>query len=189
MPASALRHEHGLYAWVDGRGAYCQCGCGHISLSGDLLNRGILYNGVGESTSGVIGRVSRETGFIGETSDHGHGMAMFRRLGVPVVGDVTQVPTDVSWIDTQIRPDGAEIARTWLAHVTTHRQTLVKAEHLAIRICIHAGDVGAPVNSTHAGAWENNHAADWAAFAVAAQLRSTPPTDPSSTVPGMRHVP
>ncbi|MET9587127.1 hypothetical protein ABZY10_29370 [Streptomyces sp. NPDC006539] len=183
VPGSALKDEHGLYTWVDGRGAFCQCGCGNVTLSDNLLDRAILYSGVGESTSGVIGRVIRETSFIGEGSDHGHGMAMYHRRGVPVIGNVELIPTDLNWIDARIKPDGAEIARTWLTGIRTQPATLFKAaERLAIRICIHVGDVGAPVNSTHAGGWESNHGADWAAFAVAAEMRAKPPSHLGETM-------
>jgi hypothetical protein len=51
---------------------------------------------------------------------------------------------------------------------------LKRAEHVAVRMAMHLGDVGAPVNSQYKGAWAGSTSEDWVAYAASEALRRTP---------------
>ncbi|MFD9817441.1 hypothetical protein [Streptomyces violascens] len=157
--------QAGLYAWVDGR---------VDAPTTSLVDRGVLYWGVGTGAGGVVDRLRREIGYVGPGASHAHGIAVHRRAAVPVAAPVTVQDTDLEWLTSpafDMKPEGVAIALHWLEEIKDNPLLLVKAvEHLAIRIAIHFGDTGAPVNSTHAGAWENDSPADWAAWGVVQHL-------------------
>ncbi|MFF4507602.1 hypothetical protein [Streptomyces sp. NPDC001401] len=157
--------QAGLYAWVDGL---------VDELAVDLVDRGVLYWGIGTGAGGAVERVRREIGFVGPNATHAHGITVHRRAAVPIAAPVTVQETDLGWLTSpafDIKPEGAAIALHWLEEIKDSPSLLIKAvEHLAIRIAIHFGDTGAPVNSTHAGAWEDDSPADWAAWGVVQHL-------------------
>lgn len=153
LDESELTTEHGLYSWADGGPDSHQ----------DPRQRGILYIGVGESAKGVLDRLKNEQKWATDDAEHAHGLAVFRRRAVPLVSTVRHEPTDVSWLD-DISGQPAAI-RAWLQDPST--SAVSKAERMAIRLGIFIGDVGAPVQSTHAGAWANVTAAHYAAYAAA----------------------
>ncbi|MGX1668615.1 hypothetical protein [Streptomyces sp. NPDC055400] len=165
LDAANIDGQAGLYAWVDGI---------VDEPAANLVDRGVLYWGIGTGTGGVVERVRREIGYVGPGASHAHGIAVRRRAAVPVAAPVTVQDTDLGWLTSpkfDIKPEGAGIALHWLEEIKDSPLLLIKAvEHLAIRIAIHFGDTGAPVNSTHAGAWENDSSADWAAWAVVQHL-------------------
>lgn len=150
---SEMTTEHGMYTWVDGP----------VGNHKDPRNRGVLYIGVGESAKGVLDRLKSEQKWSTNDAEHGHGLAVFRRQAVPIVSTVRYEPTDLSWLE-DISGQPAAI-RAWLDNPAS--TPTAKAERLAIRLAIFIGDVGAPVQSTHAGAWENATAPHYAAYAAA----------------------
>lgn len=156
--------SHGLYAWCDGQGP----------AETDTLDRGVLYFGIGRSAEGVIERLRQEYSWI-EGAEHGHGLAMGRRLATPVVGPITaEMDSDLQWLDELVEAGTLTAkapgeVRTWLQDTTS--TPVQKAEQLAIRFSIHAGDVVAPVNSQFAGSWATNRPADWAGYVAAVELR------------------
>jgi hypothetical protein len=156
LDESELTTEHGLYTWVDGPAG------NHV----DPLNRGVLYIGVGESAKGVLDRLKYEQRWADHEAEHAHGMAVFRRQAVPLVSTVRYEPADLSWLD-DVSGQPAAI-REWLHDSTV--SPVAKAERLAIRLAIFIGDVGAPVQSTHAGAWANVSPAHYAAYAAAQRV-------------------
>lgn len=153
LDESELTTEHGLYNWVDGP----------AGNHPDPRHRGVLYTGVGESAKGVLDRLKYELRWADHTAEHAHGMAMFRRKAVPLVSTVRYEPADLSWLE-DISGQPAAI-RSWLDQPTP--TPVAKAEQLAIRLSIFIGDVGAPVQSTFAGAWANVTPAHYAAYAAA----------------------
>jgi len=155
----------GLYAWVDGVGAP---GLPDADAIADL-DRPVLYWGIGEDKKkGVRGRLANEWSWIGEAAGHGHGRAMHRRRAFPLVGPVTfKQGQDRSGLYAALNENAAEAEEAvldWLGNGPSPEQV---AERLAIRLSIHLGDTGAPVQSTYAGAWDSLHGADWAAWAIA----------------------
>lgn len=165
IDAAKVDGQAGLYAWVDGLVE---------EPAADPVDRGVLYWGVGTGAGGFAERVRREISYVGPEASHAHGIAVHRRAAIPIAAPVTVQDTDLGWLTSpsfDIEPEGAAIALHWLEEIKDNPLLLIKAvEHLAIRISIHFGDTGAPVNSTHAGAWENYSPADWAAWAVVQHL-------------------
>lgn len=149
----------GLYTWVDG-----------IDLSRDLLDRAVLYTGVGEEKRGVRGRVAKERSWT--SGDHAHGRMLERRRAEPVLGAVTIVDDlDLHFLDVLVENEllhekAVDIIRGWGAYSSA----IERAEEFAIRLSIHLGDTVTPVNSQYAGAWRNLRPADWAAYAVATSM-------------------
>src|SRR5689334_21802352 len=99
-------------------------------------------------------------------------MAMHRTKAAVVGGPVEYTPTaSLTWLngnlDGEDGPKGVEKIHQYLA--TT--KLLRAAEGIAIRLAMHLGDTGAPVNSVGTSAWATNRAEDWAAYAVARRLR------------------
>ncbi|MCP2342031.1 hypothetical protein [Actinomadura rupiterrae] len=166
---SSLTIESGLYAWVDGRGIAMDSASPEPPE--DPLDRGVLYWGIGKGNEGVLGRLHDEVKWVTDDATHGHGMAMHARLASPVVGPVSRDDGyDISWIDQLLTEHGAQQVRLWLGDASLG--VVQKAEQLAIRLVLHLGDVGAPVQSLFSGAWANDHAADWAAWGISQRLRS-----------------
>jgi hypothetical protein len=76
----------------------------------------------------------------------------------------------LDWLSDTLVEAGVKAVAGLLADVAPTTPVAV-AEAIAIRLAIHLGDTGAPVNSADAGAWATNRPADWAAFACARALR------------------
>jgi hypothetical protein len=153
---SPLQFEAGLYAWVDGIGARSQSGA--LALADDLLDRPILYKGIGDGELGVRGRLGQETGLIGPDAAHGHGIAMHARRASVVVGPLEAVEIDLTWLPEVVSAKGAAIISRWLEESwQTPAQLVRAAEKIAIRLGIHLGETAAPVQSQYAGAWDSDH--------------------------------
>jgi hypothetical protein len=169
LDQSSLQFDAGLYAWVDGVGARSETG--DLELASDLLDRPILYKGIGEGELGVGGRLVKELGWIRPDAEHGHGRAMSTRNASAVVGPLEPAENDLAWLPDVVTTYGEAIIRQWLEESReTPKQLIRTAEKIAIRLGIHMGDTGAPVQSQHAGAWGTDAPHDWAAFAAARYL-------------------
>ncbi|WP_277958854.1 hypothetical protein [Frigoribacterium faeni] len=149
----------GLYCWV------------HGARDGDPLRSGVLYIGIADGKGGLKARTTDEESWRG--GDHAHGIALERTHAAVVAGSVktdVDVDVDLGWVDDLIS-DGrlSPTARPFVDEWREER-ALKEVEEVAIRLAIHLGDTGAPVNSFHAGAWRNDRPADWVAFAIAREL-------------------
>lgn len=153
--------ERGLYCWV-------AAGFGRELI--DPMQGAALYIGAGVGLGGWRGRLQDEWSWIGEDSDHGHGMAMHRTGATVVGGPVTYSPVPLERLPGTGVVAGDEAVAGLLADVAP-AQPVAVAEVIAIRLAIHLGDTGAPVNSAGAGAWATDRPSDWAAFACARALR------------------
>jgi hypothetical protein len=151
---------------ADGAGLYCWV---HGARGGDPLRSGVLYIGIAEGVGGLKARTTNEESWRG--GDHAHGIALERTHAVVVTGSVkTSVDVDLGWVDDLIAEDRlSPTARPFVDEWRVER-TYKEVEEVAIRLAIHLGDTGAPVNSFHAGAWRNDRPADWVAFAIAREL-------------------
>ena len=151
---------------TSGRGLYCWV---HGATPGDALTSGVLYIGIAEGMGGLQKRtVYEESGRGGE---HAHGLALERTQARVVMGGVdTAVAVDLEWVDDLIA--NGLLSPNARAHMNAWRKNrpTKEVEEVAIRLAIHLGDTGAPVNSFHAGAWRNDRPADWVAFAIAREL-------------------
>lgn len=152
-------HERGLYASVSGRGRT------------QATQSGVLYIGIANGKGGLKQRTGYEESVRG--GEHAHGMAIERNNARVVAGPVTYVDADLSWIRELIEakeldPRAEKIITDWCAD-----RTLPTVEEVAIRLAIHLGDTGAPVNSSRAGGWANDRPGDWVAFAIAQHLTAT----------------
>lgn len=159
-PTETRTTDAGMYAWVDGKGGL------------PPMNSGVIYVGTGEGTGGVWGRLENEVSWRG--GDHAHGLAIERLRATPLGGPVLRGSMNLGFLDdlvrlSRLKPGGPELIRKWICEDRT--RDIRKVENLAVRLCIHLGDVGSPVNSQWAGAWANDTGADWAAFAAVEQLR------------------
>ncbi|MEU5931062.1 hypothetical protein [Micromonospora sp. NPDC047187] len=152
--------EVGLYCWV-------AAGFGQELVN--PMQGAALYIGIGTGLRGWRGRLRKERSWIGEDSDHGHGMAMHRTGAKVVGGPVTYSPLPVDWLPHAGVEEGDRAIHRLVSDAAS-TQPVVLAEAIAIRLAIHLGDTGAPVNSAGAGAWATNNPADWAAFACAKAL-------------------
>jgi hypothetical protein len=138
----------GLYVWVDG---------GERNDS-NPTHAPILYIGKAAGVAGLTKRVGDERRWATDEYLHGHARAMSRRkagvLGGPVAFyglDRSQL-ADVAKAFEHLSPASAD-AFDWLE--SDPSLILSRTEHIAIRLAIHLGDTGAPVNSHLAGAWDN----------------------------------
>lgn len=180
-----LTSDPGLYIWVAGEGA-----------KQDAMRAGGLYVGIGVGKEGLLGRVKTEMGLTDLDAWHGHGLAMARTRAAVVAGPVTWQPEPrLDWLD-RTRPElrswatgpaawsepWDEVLRRWLRSRTS--EAAKAAEAIAIRAGIYLGDVGFPVNSSRAGAWEVTYGKpdkgreDAAAWAAVKHLRPETPTEP-----------
>jgi hypothetical protein len=151
---------------ADGAGLYCWV---HGAREGDPLRSGVLYIGIAEGKGGLKTRTTDEESWRG--GDHAHGIALERTHAKVVTGSVDTAPdVDLEWVDDLIS-DG-RLSPEARAHMNAWRKKrpTKEVEEVAIRLAIHLGDTGAPVNSFHAGAWRNDRPADWVAFAIAREL-------------------
>ncbi|WP_436533606.1 hypothetical protein [Actinoplanes sp. HUAS TT8] len=146
----------GMYAWVIPGDA------------DDLLHCPALYLGIGEGARGWRGRVRKEESW--RTGDHAHGVAIRRAKAKAVGGPVDRIEPDLSWLPGIVSDKGVPIIEAYLGE-TVAAAPLKAAEAIVVRMAFHLGDVGAPVNSTHGGAWNNDSGQDWAGFAAARKLR------------------
>lgn len=176
-PAPAAGHESTadpvLYSWV---------AAGSIPDDG-LVRCGAIYWGIGEGADGGIGRLNMESADMHSTPwMHGHGMGCQRLAARPVVGVVTRDAAilsneggDLDWMQDHLAFKDAkrvgpaarafQNALTWLQDDS--RSATAQAEMLAIRIAMHLGDTGAPLQSRHASAWGVDDGYDIAAYAAA----------------------
>lgn len=147
----------GLYCWV------------HGAREGDPLRSGVLYIGIAEGEGGLKARTTNEESWRG--GDHAHGIALERTHATVVTGSVkTAVAVELGWVDDlisdgRLSPKARPFVDEW-----REERAYKEVEEVAIRLAIHLGDTGAPVNSFHAGAWRNDRPADWVAFAIAREL-------------------
>lgn len=151
--------EPGLYCWV-------------TAGPRDSLDGGVLYIGIGDGRTGWRSRLRDEWGWIGAEADHGHGMAMHRTNASVVGGPVTYVARPLGWLARALgdgNVGGIPLITGYVGGIGAGgRLTSTKAaEAIAIRLAIHLGDTGAPVNSAGAGAWATNRPEDWAGYAAA----------------------
>jgi hypothetical protein len=161
-----------LYTWV----------VGPTDRDGMPHHAGVLYIGIGTGADGWVGRIRREHGWVGPSAEHGHGMAMYRTKAIVIGGPVGYEPDPLAWLSGVDLPDkGRQIIKNYLATVGA-QSPVAAAEKIAIRLAIHIGDTGAPVNSSGAGGWANDRAEDWAAYAVAKLLRPADPGEAPSVV-------
>lgn len=139
--------EPGLYTWVDGG-------------DGDALHAPVLYIGKAAGAAGLHRRLEDEQTWVNDGGYvHGHARAMTRRNARVVGGAVALVSEEAqSFADVErpfmnVKPSPAKALEWWSVNQT---DTLACAEQLAIRLAIHLGDTGAPVNSQFAGAWNTS---------------------------------
>lgn len=153
------RQERGLYAWTSGRART------------EATRSGVLYIGIANGEGGLKQRTGYEES--GRGGEHAHGTAIERNDARVVAGPVTYEDADLSWVQAlieakELAPRAEKIIADWCAD-----RTLPAVEEVAIRLAIHLGDTGAPVNSSHAGSWANDRPGDWVAFAIAQLLTAT----------------
>lgn len=164
VPFDAMNppRTNGLYAWATNQGA-------------------VIYLGVGERAggNGLAVRLADEIKWAQSDNIHGHALAVTRLGGqgvkvVPHGGDIVALEAfDDSWIKNAIWSDKRK--ESALSYVNDMREpSYRKVEQFSIRLSMHLGDVGAPVNSQHKSAWGISKgpgsAADNAAEIVAARL-------------------
>lgn len=169
----------GLYMWVVGP-----------QVQADPMRSGGLYVGVGNRMKGGVGeRLRNEWSWVDKEAWHAHGRAMAHTNAVVLAGPVSwRDDVDLSWLDVSTpalaewaypprrwgRPWG-EVLRAWLA---SHPAPEATAEAIAIRAGIYLGDVGFPVNSKMASAWNVDYGGpergreDGAAWAAVKVLRA-----------------
>ena len=131
---------NGLYAWATD-------------------NRAVIYLGVGERASGdgLATRVMTEIGWANAANVHGHALAVtgLGRRGVtvqPYAGEVTVDP-DFDQTRIETHQDWADIEHVMNAFRASREAPVKEAEKLAVRLSVHLGDIGVPVNSQYKGAW------------------------------------
>ena len=119
-------------------------------------------------------------------SEHGHGIAYYRNTATTVLGPVSPPPgqVDLAWLDSLGLSDRApeQIGLVLDKLRSDDRSRALAAETFAIRLSIHAGWVGTPVNSMHAGAWANDSIFDWAAYAAMRHLAEHALISEASTI-------
>lgn len=161
-PESPLE-SNGLYAWATPKMAAIYIGIGERGNSKGLKER-LLYE-----IDGVQGAYV-----------HGHALAIKRlnlatELVTPYAGDLYfNYDLDSTWVDNA--DNWSERGRTTVKNLiqsiqTGERSIYRVAEKFCIRLSIHMGDTGAPVNATHKSGWKNGSAEEVAAELVAAKLR------------------
>lgn len=157
--------DHGLYSWAL---------TGHPATI-PTRQMPVLYWGSGIGAGGSAGRLQEEHGWIGADAWHGHGISTHRVGAAPLHGPVSFTPPPPQeWFEAALPPQwaefGAKAARDFL--VDDNINPTLKAEKIVIRLSIHVGDVGAPLNSRGAGAWATNAPEDWVAIVLSARLRA-----------------
>jgi hypothetical protein len=173
----------GLYAWTvpTGRDDH------------DFMTGGIIYWGVGHD---LDKRLASELKGVAAAYVHGHGMASHRTGARPVRGEVDYNTNfdDYKWVRAvtdqfaSIGDEDETYERYWtylqrfandLRNANTRGPTI---EKFGVRLSMHVGDVGAPVQSQHAGAWARDvraigdgqlAVADRVALLVAEHFRSS----------------
>lgn len=103
-----------------------------------------LYIGIDESKNGT--RLRTETSLIKDDYIHAHALAMLRNKAKCVSGPLTYQPGKLSWVTNDWLLPRAEA-------VLNDLPTVQFAEKFAIRLSIHLGDFGVPVNSKEKSAW------------------------------------
>lgn len=143
-PHSGESHDS-LYSWVVGE-----------SQTG-AVQRGVIYIGIDNSTTG--GRVSDEHSWRGE-GIHAHGLALARTKAIAVLSPVVLQDADrvdEAWSALSTRseryPGEVERGRAWFDEAVAEGKLLSACEKFAIRLTVHLGDVGVPVNAQYKNAW------------------------------------
>jgi hypothetical protein len=162
---SGVEPGPGLYAWVSG----------WFPEAVALLDRPVLYVGIGDGDSGFQGRLRAEEGWIHEDAAHIHGRAMYWLGGRAIGGPVHRIDRPVGWQDPVNPPPTWWNESRWDAFVRwidlEVPSLLKKAEQLCIRIAAHTGYTAPPVNSEHASAWASDAEADWGGWVAAQRLK------------------
>lgn len=169
-PHSGKSHDS-LYSWVAGES---QAGA---------VQRGVIYIGIDGSTTG--GRVADEHGWRSE-GIHAHGLALARTHAIAVLSPVVLQDADrvdEAWSVLSARsvayPGEVEHGRAWFDEAIAEGKLLGACEKFAIRLTVHLGDVGVPVNSQYKNAWnmkvDNSvrHADDVAFWVAKMMLKET----------------
>ncbi len=154
---------NGLYAWATNDGAIIYLGIG-VRATGD----------------GLAKRISFEDGAATAEYIHGHRLAITRltKQGVrvrPYAGDVeVKEEFNGAWIREADWGDENKEHALWVA-ADIKANPYKQAEKFAIRLSMHLGDIGSPVNSQHKSAWAFGKSSavgfsDTAAEMVAARL-------------------
>lgn len=159
---------NGLYAWATD-------------------NRAVIYVGVGKRISGdgLAIRVNSEIGWATPENVHAHALAVtgLARRGItvrPYAGAVTVDPNfDPTTIDAEDWTDKQYVLNAVAALLA---DPIKEAERLAVRLTVHLGDIGVPLNSQYKGAWgskpgSSTYGADAAAEMAKARLLDIPETD------------
>lgn len=172
---------HYLYAWVAPQALERADVLDHLQRSP------VLYIGISASATPQR-RLQEETNWSdAHNPTMGLSLAVSRHAARAVYGEVTLDPSLLECLLPH-EDDGPLVERaadmtSWAVNPQTIGRNLVlfwrgikldrpveAAESLAIRCAIHLGHIGAPVNSSGAGAWESEAPADWMAYAVRGQL-------------------
>jgi hypothetical protein len=146
----------GMYAWVI------------PTHPDDLVHCPAVYLGIGERDVGWRARVRDEESW--RSGDHAHGIAIRRTNAKAVGGPIHRTEPEMGWLPGIVTDEGVKTLVAYL-HDEVAAAPLRTAEAIAIRMAIHLGDTGSPVNSTQGGAWNNNSGQDWAGYAAARRLR------------------
>lgn len=112
---------------------------------------GATYIGIDESEDGH--RVRFE--YNSATTDyiHAHARAVVRTGSTTVSAPLIKHAPDLSWAhETKTEKYVEALAAKW-QHLYDTERPLRLTEQFAIRLSVHLGDTGVPVNSEHKGAW------------------------------------
>ena len=152
---SELPGQPGLYAWVAPLEATALTACP------------VLYIGIGEDW---VARVQEEQTWSTDEYIHGHGMMVNRTGAKAVGGPVSSGNYDLEALLSGLSPKGYGKVNSFFDKGVPEPY-LHHAEHVAVRMAMHLGDVGAPVNSQYKGAWASSKSEDWVAYAASEALR------------------
>ena len=130
---------NGLYAWATD-------------------NRAVIYLGVGINANGagLATRIKTEIGWANAQNVHGHALAVtgLGRRGITVQPYAGEVTVDPAFEPTSIgNEDWADIVHVRDALIAMGESPIKGAEKLAVRLSMHLGDIGVPVNSQFKSAW------------------------------------